>query len=912
MGNTRLRIPEGLEITKELLANLEQRVGDFTLEHYSESPNLNLSYQRRIEVLKKDFLFILDTIPMKPGTDLGVLKDFVLSCQKASALPHDETIEVYQESLSQYAALLIGALVDHCEWPDSLDEKKLKKEHKQKKEEIISEKKKLATELLNKADEYIVMQEGRDDLATIVPINVQSVGDLVLLWDTKLPPCIDETLDEFRAIKNSPLLTAPAWFSSLSDYQRLYFYSVNHTDNTVETVQFELNNLILKWKKIKEAYPTKTLEHDLRLIAKGKGNLPAWYTDLPANYQLGIKLASFSKITIKQFDARLDGLVTKLGHVSGDFSENLTQLKRLPYWFLALSSYEQRFLKETLNLKRFPRVEDAISFIPSRLRTLPGLANFGEHSLQILDSDGQLIKEFEPKLRYSHPCSRDVLDQPNQVIDLHSQRNLQRISECSEGKFLLVQTLISPEWVTSTIMPDYALDLQRKMAVAWAKRKLGIQIISTNHPYNLARIIDYTTADNPDCLEILKLAEAFSLLDKLPELKTGWQEWQIKDVVEQAFIEFETGKPLDKEIIEGKEAAEIKASLIAFFNTNHEQLKSWPNWQKAFVKHLHFVSQKAVHEESYLAYKASQKELAELASEYKAVLNSGFGTSSFLDYNGRELVLSTLEDLIFPRAGGKSSGSCVSGKDREWIRISHSDAFEIYRAIYGTWPSFSDKGTARANFVNLVALIYVSRHGHAHAEQNAPGCDGIKTPDTYWPKDIAKAIKKRLKNPRALEIDDILATNNEVSRIGNVMTQIQVDFSSFVFSALKLSSSSQQKVLTLIKAIVEEKRHWHNEKQYNLSFYKASPDGIEEIDALIDKASKQKYQNNSITLAGVYKIVDKRPETSSKRADTTQAFYDCIKDLCKAPEPEKCLDSVLEKLNDIKKVAYGSNTQLLV
>ncbi len=100
----------------------------------------------------------------------------------------------------------------------------------------------------------------------------------------------------------------------------------------------------------------------------------------------------------------------------------------------------------------------------------------------------------------------------------------------------------------------------------------------------------------------------------------------------------------------------------------------------------------------------------------------------------------------------------------------HTDAMILYRYLYGSWPQFdaAEESVERKQFVCLVAHLYASRHHHELAGQNAPGADGIKTPDMYLPKDICQEIN-RIIGKGATKRDDILATTNEVRKITPIL-----------------------------------------------------------------------------------------------------------------------------------------------
>lgn len=168
------------------------------------------------------------------------------------------------------------------------------------------------------------------------------------------------------------------------------------------------------------------------------------------------------------------------------------------------------------------------------------------------------------------------------------------------------------------------------------------------------------------------------------------------------------------------------------------------------------------------SYCKNNNELQILVTEYNRVLEITAGYTQLSD-NGRELFLSSLEQLMFFQLGGSVHGTCMSGKDREALLLIHIDAMLHYKNIYGAWPSFGapQESIERKNFVKLIAQLYLTRHQHVMSSLNAPGAAGIKTVHWYFPDDMVQAIKN-LTDPEVLTRHDVLATTNEVKKIGKV------------------------------------------------------------------------------------------------------------------------------------------------
>lgn len=933
-----VRVAEGIELTEELLANLQRildvkditNAEEVTIDRPSDLLNLQEEYKKRIEILYQAFNFVLETTPLKAGVDPKLLKKYLVWCKTQCTLPDEADIKIYQHLLSQYTSLLIGGLLDYCDLTHSNTAKRA--------EEV-------AAELLNTAEEYVIMKKGGYDIVTLMQID--NTKDLVLLWDEQLPPCSEETLADLEKIHKSPIKTTPDWFRQLPCDQQIYFHSIKNLHISIRDLKFQLNNFQLTtWPAIKALYEAKkshsevfqqslqsikanvrlplwftalsleqqkflkqlitakaevlgsatTLMQDLAGISEQRE--PAWYSFINSDQQNLIKaLFSPQNCTITDFELRIKKLEDSFAHIGSEnsekFAKDVENLRKLPYWFLTLENYEQRFLKANISEQPEGKIADAVAFVPSRQRRLPALANFRKLQSFILDAQGNTLEQQEPSYGFAHLVPRDELEKPQQVLDTHTHRNMETILQY--GDFFIFQTLISP---VLGKYPDYELEQQRQAVLKWvAETKKEVMIIPTNHPLNVAKRYDYTTSGNSSCLTILKRAEGFALLNQLPELEGNWDELQIKELVAEAFSSLKKS-PLD----EGK----IKDKLIKFIKANIETFQQTPNWQLAFVKHLYTLYRRESDNENYLIYRQEQRELANLARGYRSLLYSGIGTATFLDYNGRELFLSTYERLLAPKIDAKICGGCVSCKDREWVVRCHTIAAQTYRKKYGEWPSFSDLGKKRENFVNIVADIFAWGHGFAGADKNAEGCFGTKNADTYWPGDIVTAIKERVKNPSAIDIFNTLASNNEVAEIGNAIDLIKPGFSTFIMQALKLSDENQIELLSRLSVVLQEKKYWQANISYMASFFKSGPDGIGQMQ---DRMNTRKDRANRVfILADIYSDIIVRPKEKSDRYDPTQRVYDCVLELNAAADPNAILPDILKRLDEVKLEAYEYNT----
>ncbi|VEG91742.1 Dot/Icm T4SS effector PI-3-phosphatase SidP [Legionella spiritensis] len=940
---TILRLEKGVVLNDVQLKNLQSILGDSPVnEDASVTRNLQRNHQLRADSLKKAFQFIEATIPKKSEFDT---EKYLQWCAEICPFPENAEDEEYKKCLTRYGALLTDALVDYWEW-DTKDGTRIKEE---------------AIELLNKAEQYVVMQEGRADLATLIPDELSEEGGFILLWDEQLPPLVEETRRELEAIKASVLSATPPWFRQSGVVEQLYFYHTPAYCNNSGVLRKHYEAVNFAWMKAK-AERSLIIEADLQAIRDNR-DLPKWFTGMASESQKFFKSWLLFAETQEDINKGLAAINSRLTSISQgkteDISRQLSDIRKLPYWYLCLSEHEQLMLKTVL--AHSETVDEAMSFLPSRLRTIPGVANFAHNHFKILDNKLNILHSFDP-YRASHLASRDVQDMPPHIRELHVKRNLARLREVvGEDRWLLIQTLISPNEYTEKYagMPDHRLaqDLAREL------EKTGDnKVCSPNHPFNYLRYLDWTSHDNPQCTKLLKLAydnlddkfikEEIALLE-LDEISASeleklvcagksfiaqnensdcyaslrqlianleWQDMpcspdEVAELIKQAFEEAKALKegrkaPVGHGLVSRVELN--KRKLIDLFHDHYALFKEWQDWQPLLTRQLYVRSNKIGQEETFIRFQTKMTDLVMLCKEYENVLNSGWGTGTIWDYCGRELFLSSLESLIITHTKdtelarseeGISFGSCVSGKDRKSIELIHTAAMFRYKKAYGRWPSFGDTGSYRANFVDIVATLYVSGHFQEHAGQNAPGSNGTKTPDLYWPADIAKAICAKLKNERALERDDMLATYNEVSRIGKMKAAVKVGYASSAVAVLRYTEEQQQRIIDLLTAIVKQPKYWHKKTSVKTGLFYSAPTGIAEIDGILtDETGKP----NSEILTNIFHAVFNRPVQSWFRDSDTQELYNLIK---KLSDPRSNPGEVLDELETFKTNSYVASSR---
>lgn len=545
-----------------------------------------------------------------------------------------------------------------------------------------------------------------------------------------------------------------------------------------------------------------------------------------------------------------------------------------PDWYEKLEPIEQRFLRLVLKGAKTPAdIENIVVNFSSRLRTLPGAANFRNHSFVLYDASLTRLTGGE-RCASSMISSRDIQNQPQAIRDFHASQNLKQIiDQCIEDKIIdelndsdvqegdhkvikvpvLVQTLVSPS-LPEFLQPDYKLVKDKSRAIngfAYNKEeqqtvlnqlgqrvsitlKIELEIQSTNHSLNLANRWDFTAP-----------------------------------------------------------ASDSSKTFIEGVNS--------------------FIENNPRHESIY--------DIQLLLAEYSKILGMGsLLHANYYDKNRRELYLSSLEQLIIVRENGIAYGSCVSAKDRKALEFMHTDAMELYHHFYGTWPSYVDVSESeRAKFVDIFSHLYLTRHHHRSAALNAPGSEGIKTPSMYLPEDICAAIEGKYliyqteAEGNALSlVDDANASINELRSIV-IKSASYLDFSWSRFHTIAqdelnlliracpivstgassnlLSSECEPIIvenLQLIKSIVCGNTEILNKFWNNNTFYKADPfrlfsalhmshpDGVK----LIRHYLEDKNDLSSRLIPQLFTMIRPRLKNQGARYPLTSEFYSIIESLC--------------------------------
>ena len=253
----------------------------------------------------------------------------------------------------------------------------------------------------------------------------------------------------------------------------------------------------------------------------------------------------------------------------------------------------------------------------------------------------------------------------------------------------------------------------------------------------------------------------------------------------------------------------------------------------------------------------------------------------------------------------------------------------IFQYHYKQWPSYTDSGPERENFVRIFAHLYHSHHYQLFSGQNAPGADGIKTPNVYLPEDICAVLGEAILNR-----DDQLASNNEINKIVLENT-VSVDNFITLIAATQLTEANKAHLLELLTDIVTQHEYWQSQKQSRLDlpdtiknmagpaithFFKrlsssvmtpSMPSVITQIALILNNPQQIPVSEHVATkkINDIYQAVFQRaPYPMGYRTEITERLYLALEKLVSTREPNEEFLSVMHELNEINQIASTMST----
>ena len=371
-----------------------------------------------------------------------------------------------------------------------------------------------------------------------------------------------------------------------------------------------------------------------------------------------------------------------------------------PSWYAAMPEIEKEFFKQS-NKKM---MKD--STISTKLRMLPGVANFSQSGTLVLRSSGEIINVSPNRYRSSMVVSRDLtklkLDAVvreklllestvrniENIIEKHFM-SLSKTEKLNHGSIsevpILIQSLISPFKIGFyKYNPDYTMLMIKNKAMDYI-RKNGCRIkingvsqtikfkhlFDTNHPINIGRhfcgtgrILELNAGQNRQSMEAI-----ISLSAKYPS--------PVKDA--------------------GLQLRKLQNSIPIGGDTIH-----------------------------------------------------------------REMHMAVLEEFIISKIQGISASFCDSGKDRKAIELLYLASFEEFLRVLNRLPEL-DRVNDREYFAKIYANLFLSAHQELCAGQNSPGSEGIKTAYLFIPRYIMLEIQKQSGNQHIFQESNASAKTNHIA-----------------------------------------------------------------------------------------------------------------------------------------------------
>ncbi len=175
-----LRVPEGMQLSVHILAQVEAILPNFRQESYAQKPRDTHSICRRIKSLHDAFIFLLQAHPISPHTpiDRDTFIAYAHQALEESSL-NEESFEELYKKLEFFEAKLISVINFAWNWSTQ--------------ESIAA---------LNLAEQYLIMTKGRARVATITALPFTKKNEFVLQVNNPIPPYSQEWIDELTLLKN--------------------------------------------------------------------------------------------------------------------------------------------------------------------------------------------------------------------------------------------------------------------------------------------------------------------------------------------------------------------------------------------------------------------------------------------------------------------------------------------------------------------------------------------------------------------------------------------------------------------------------------------------------------------------------------------------------------------------------------
>ncbi len=380
-----------------------------------------------------------------------------------------------------------------------------------------------------------------------------------------------------------------------------------------------------------------------------------------------------------------------------------------PAWFDALKPWEQSYLTAYLK-KNQNHLKKLWPTLFSAFRSIPGLANFCEHALNVDDKP------------IARPVYRIGLVVP---IDIKNAPERQRLANLAMQQFC--DAVVTQERAEA-FREQWGLEENEKIPVLYQTLISPNQYKQTHFLAEKDFAVSCVLGDHFALHGTNRPSNAFRLLPWLPFWGSPDRGKEDSDRTIDSIVRNFVTKVLHKDSGVNAEALMTKAQDGEEHMLHHYFKKSAEGKRDVRLK-------AGVDEERYLDLEEMLMAYAEHCRVRKMPENI------FHASRNRNLHLAALERCILDRMGGVFVGSCVSGKDRMGLTLDYGDAMLIDRHEQRQkannneptyWMPFeaqtdTDQNGKYAGFRKLFGVLTgEAQHSSAVCEANTYGCRGLK------------------------------------------------------------------------------------------------------------------------------------------------------------------------------------------
>jgi hypothetical protein len=548
----------------------------------------------------------------------------------------------------------------------------------------------------------------------------------------------------------------------LKEAEMLYVWDQKRATVVSEPIGWEREREIFSVKQEDRPITHTTRDQKLELLRTFLTPQPLWFqglTPLTKKYLQHILLRFADTIP------KLQGLADKQGTSLVNEYLKIFDPVRTPEWFRDLTPQQQEELRNHLN-----QMDQIIHTIPCYLRTIPMLANYGQHVVTVETPQGPVTtKRYRSAVVVPHdvitPNKSDIF--PEQVR--LTQQNIEQLfgDEQGEQASPLYQTakglieqwgiqpnnpdqpIIIPVLIQTLISPTLFTQTENKIINVLTKaiRELGVLKIYTFEINGQIYYVQPTLTHSNYPLNAAKL-----LLATVPNALSDTRNRNLRN----AAVLLQNAGTFLAQI---SHTSLPEGSLLqAFINALRDPNVSVLTFQ--FAQWAELIQEIAAITDNTL-FKLNLKILIDALRDYTELYRTSQERTIPLPERTR-LIFTSLEEIITERSGGLSSGSCRSGKDRKGMETIHTDAMLAHYLMENRFVRWDDEPETveRQNFAEIFAALFNSGQQQRWAATNAPGCAGFEnlkiTPTILSPipSDLLDAIFKN--QPEKLNQSNLL------------------------------------------------------------------------------------------------------------------------------------------------------------